>query len=214
MEGDVKMRSKYLSIVAAGFLAFASAHADPILVDPTMSGSNVDAQITSSNCLGCFVDTSLSGGLESAMQWLDTGDSFTFDFFNLVVGGLIGSAEIQVNATLALASPVVSATGNGFGGFASFLYIFNAVELSWVQPAAIDLGDGTYLGVSFENLFEFGIGNTTTVSATIARYGSDAASVPEPETAALLIVGLLALWLAAGRPMPVGGSRIRVSAAA
>jgi len=72
------------------------------------------------------------------------------------------------------------------------------------------LADGTFLGVSFEDVFEFGIGNTTTVSATVSRYG--AASVPEPETAALLIVGLLALWFAS-RHRPVGRPRFSVSTA-
>ena len=100
---------KCLGVVAAGLLAFGSAHASPILVDPTATGSDVNAQITSSYCLRCFSDVSLSDDLNEAMAWL--------------------------------------------------------------QPDAIDLGDGTFLGVSFEDVFEFGIGNTTTVSATVSRYG-------------------------------------------
>ena len=180
------------------------------LVDPTATGSDVNAQITSSNCLGCFIDVSLSTGLNEAMAWLDTGDSFTFDFFDIVVGAWFGSAQVEVNATLALASPDVSAAANGFGGFASFLFVINGGYLDWLQPDAISLGDGTFLGVSFEDVFEFGIGNTTTVSATVSRY--DAASVPEPETAALLIVGLLALWFAS-RHRPVGRPRFSASTA-
>jgi hypothetical protein len=195
MEGFDPMR-KHISIIAAGLLAFASVNASPILVDPTVTGSSVESEITSSRCLGCFIDTSLSDSLEGAMQWLDTGESFTFDFFDIVIGGLIGSAQVEVNAMLALASPGISAGATGFGGFTSFLFLINAGHLNWIQPDAIDLGDGTFLGVSFENLFEFGIGNTTTVSATISRYA--AAPVPEPGTAALLLVGLLALWFASG----------------
>jgi len=189
-------------IAAAGLLAFGSAHASPILVDPTATGSDVNAQITSSNCLGCFVDVSLSDDLDAAMALLDTGDSFTFDFFDVVVGGLFGTAEVEVDATLALASPDESATGNGFGAFASLFFVINGGYLNWIQPDSIDLGDGTFLSISFENLFEFGIGNTTTVSATASRLA--VAAVPEPGTAALLIVGLLALWFAS-RHRPVVG---------
>jgi PEP-CTERM motif len=202
--------AKCLGIVAAGLLAFGAANASPILVDPTKTGSDVDANITSSSCLGCFVDVSLSDDLEGAMDYLDTGDSFTFDFFDIVVGGFIGTAQVAVDATLALASPDTSAIGSGFGGFASFLFVLNAGHLSWIQPGAIDLGDGTFLGVSFEDLFEFGIGNSTTVSATISRY--EVASVPEPGTAALLVVGLLALWFGSRR-RPFGRSGFRAAAA-
>ena len=201
---------QYLGIAVAILLACGSAHASPMLVDPTAAGSDVDAQITSSSCIGCFINTSLSGGLEGAGAVLDAGESFTFDFFDIVVGGLIGTAQVEVNALLALASPVESIAGSGFGGFASFLYVVNGGRLTWIQPDAIDLGDGTFLGVSFEDLFEFGIGNTTTVSATISRY--TAASVPEPGTAALLIVGLLALWFASRHRSPVGRRRISASA--
>jgi len=204
---------KCLGIAAAGLLMLGSAHASPMLVDPTSAGSDVDAQITSSSCIGCFVDASLSDGLEGAGAMLDEGESFTFDFFDIIVGGLIGSAQVQVDATLALAGSGQSAAGSGFGGFASFLYVVNGGRLTWIQPDAIDLGDGTFLGVSFEDLFEFGIGNTTTVSATISRYA--VASVPEPGTAALLIVGLLALWFASRNRRPNGRPRfINASTAA
>lgn len=189
-------------IVAAVLLALGAAHASPILVDPTASGSEVDAYITSSSCLGCFVDASLSEDLDEAMAWLDVGDSFTFDFFDLVMGGLFGSAEIEVAATLALASPNVSTEGNAFGAFASFLFVFNGIQLSWIQPDVIDLGDGTFLSVTFEDLYEFIIGNTATVAATVSRFDG-ATAVPEPGTAVLFFIGLLALWFTSRR-RPVG----------
>ena len=196
---------RLLGIVAIGLLAFGSAHASPMLVDPTATGSDVNAVITSSNCLGCFIDASLSDDLEAAAAWLDTGDSFTFDFIDVVVGGLVGTAEVAIDATLALASPETSAEGNAFGAFASFLFIFNGIELTWSQPDVVDLGDGTFLGISFEDLFEFRVGNTFTVSATISRFDA-AAAVPEPGTAALLILGMFGLWFASRR-RPVGQSR-------
>ena len=196
---------KCLGIIAAGLLAFGSAHASPILVDPTAVGSSVTADITSSRCIGCFINVSLSDGLEGSMAMLDIGDSYTFDFIDVMVGAFIGGARVAVDATLALASPTSTVAAHGFGGFASFMFVINGGYLTWIQPEAIALTDGTFLGVSFENLFEFGIGNTTTVSATISRYG--VASVPEPGTAALLIVGLLALWFTSRRRRPVGRSQ-------
>jgi hypothetical protein len=200
---------KFIGIVAAGLLTLGSANASPLLVDPTAVGSSVSANITSSNCLGCFIDVSLSGNLEGAMKELDIGHSYTFDFFDIVVGGLIGSAQVELKAILALASPQVSAVGNGFGGFASIFYVLNGGHLTWIQPDLILLADGSYLGVAFENLFEFGIGNTTTVSATISRY----AAVPEPGTAALLLVGLLTLWFASRRRPLVHVAAFNASAA-
>jgi hypothetical protein len=208
MEGSDPMR-KFIGIVAAGLLTLGSANASPLLVDPTAVGSSVSANITSSNCLGCFIDVSLSGNLEGAMKELDIGHSYTFDFFDIVVGGLIGSAQVELKAILALASPQVSAVGNGFGGFASIFYVLNGGHLTWIQPDLILLADGSYLGVAFENLFEFGIGNTTTVSATISRY----AAVPEPGTAALLLVGLLTLWFASRRRPLVHVAAFNASAA-
>ena len=138
------------------------------------------------------------------MAMLDIGDSYTFDFIDVMVGAFIGGARVAVDATLALASPTSTVAANGFGGFASFMFVINGGYLTWIQPEAIALTDGTFLGVSFENLFEFGIGNNTTVSATISRYS--VASVSEPGTAGLLIVGLLALWFASRR-RPVGRPR-------
>lgn len=200
---------KFIGIVAAGLLALGSANASPLMVDPTETGSSVEANITSSNCWGCFIDVSLSENLEGAgVEDLAIGGSFTFDFFDIVVGGLIGTANVELVAILALATPAVSAIGNGFGGFASLFYVLNGGHLTWVQPEAILLTDGSYLGVTFENLYEFGLGNTTTVSATISRY----AAVPEPGTAALLLVGVLALWFVSRR-RPLVPAEFNASAA-
>ena len=194
------MMRRLIGFVAAGLLAISSAHAGPITVDPSVAGSSVSAGITSSSCVGCFVNATLSDGLDDVIAQLDVGDSVTFDFFDLIFGGLFGTAEIAVDATLGLASPNASVSGNGIGLFASFLYIFNGVQLAWIQPGDIDLGDGTFLDISFDDLFESVFGGSTTVSATITRR----ASVPEPGTVALLSIGLFGLCLAARRRRQVG----------
>jgi hypothetical protein len=181
-------------------------------IQASQDGSSVDASITSPGCWDCFVQAEISGNLDDVQAMLGTeehNNSMTFDFFDLTVGGLIGTADIAVNATLALASPDESIVGEGFGGFASFLYIFNHLEMTWIQPEEIALADGTFLSVTFEDLFEFGLGNTTTVSATMTRY----AAVPEPGTAALLVLGMLALWFAS-RSRRIDGNRAHSAAAA
>ena len=94
-----------LGLTVTGLLAFGTANAVPMHVDPAAAGSSVDAYITNSACIDCSVDATLSADLDAAEAWLDVGDSFEFDFFDLTVGGLIGGAEVVVEATLALDSP-------------------------------------------------------------------------------------------------------------
>ncbi len=190
----MRLRNAILFSLLAMF-AGGVASAGPILVDPTAAGSNVDADIVWQQCLFCYVDADLSEGLEGAQGYLGLGDSFTFDFFDVYVGGLIGNALVNVDATLAFAAPGAASSGSGIGGFASLFFAINAGYLFWEQPDPIDLGDGSYLGVAFENLFAGGLGNRTTVSATVHRYGSLAVS--EPGTLALISFGLIGIW--AGR---------------
>ena len=199
---------KLISIATIFLLFSGAANAGPLYVDPTAEGSSVSATMDDSGCAWCFINVGLSSGLEGAGASLDVGDSMTFDFFDIMVGGLIGSADVEIAATLALASPSLSIGASGVGGFSTFFFVLNAGSLTWIQPEAVDLGDGTFLGVAFENLFAFGIGNTATVSATITRFG--AAAVPEPATAALFLIGLLVLWFISGRPaLGISGARAR-----
>jgi len=95
--------------------------------------------------------------------------------------------------TETLARPNNLGSGNGF--FGSFLGIVSSGELYWnQQPTTLDMGDGTYLGIAFENVSEYGFGNRTTVSAAVTRYGAIAVSEPGP--LALLVLRLLALAFA------------------
>ncbi len=167
------------------------AEATPIdiIVEPTSEGSSVEANITDAACLvPCYIDTTLSEDLDEVWASLGVGESWTFDFFEITVGGL-GVANATIEATLAFLQPDLFAASSGDASFFTFLGWFSAGTLIWDQPGSFELADGTFLGISFENLIEAGFGNTTTVSATAVRYQA----IPEPGTLALFGLGLLML---------------------
>ena len=187
-----------LLVSAALSLAFASAAlADPITVTPSASDSSVSAMINSSNCsrwFGCWIDVELAGSLGSLTADLSVGDSFEFDFFQIFVGGLGVVTDATIQATLGFLDPLGASSQTGTGGFGTFFGLVSGGWLSWGEPGHIDLGDGTWLSVQFEDLLVGGLGNHTMVSATVGwRHG--AVSVPEPGTLSLLGFGLLAIWV-------------------
>ena len=62
----------------------------------------------------------------------------------------------------------------------------------------VDLSDGSYLSIMFDNLDAAGFGNSATVGVTISRvsgWGGGPTGVPEPGTLALIGIGLLAVGL-------------------
>jgi hypothetical protein len=186
---------KILSVVVvAGILALSGvAGGTPISFD--VAGPP-DSSVSLSNIstVGWTkISTSLVNGLDSTQFVLDVGQSQTFDFFNITVGGLAGLGTADIQATLGFQSPPgASGSGSGSGGWATLSGIISGGYLNWeTQPEAITLANGDYFDIVFENILIGGLGNSTIVHATVT---ANAAPVPEPSTLLLLGSALLVLW--------------------
>ena len=186
-----------MAICVFGFLAFSTTQADPITidVDPTEEGSSVAVDL---ECYGisCAIEVSLSESLEDESFSLDVGESYEIDFLDVQVWAMFAIGEVSIEAVLALVSPELSFGSSGDGIFGSIFGHIVAGALFWEnQPDPVDLGDGTYLQVSFQNLLGLTeSGATNTVHATFSRYASPV-SVPEPGVLGLLGLGLVTIAL-------------------
>jgi len=188
------------ALLAFAFLSAAVAatpsHAAAISFDVAGApASSVSAAVSPTFCFGCNVSTQLATGLGDRVFDLEVGESETFDFFTVSVGGF-GAATVDVAATLAFDAPAgASAGGDGAGFFATVFGVVSAGGLFWEDIPTITLADGSAFAVDFSDIFAFGVGNSATVTATVtALVGApDETPVPEPGAVALLGLGLLGL---------------------
>jgi hypothetical protein len=181
---------KFLMFLSALTLVFGmvgTASAIPFEI----SGSDSLVELSNEENYGADLSVALASTLNDEAFSLGDGESYTFDFFDITISGF-GYAEAAVSATLAFNSPSEhSATATGSGWGATMFGIISGGVLNWDDmPMMFTLENGDYFDVYFEDIHEWGFGNSTTVSATItAHAGSEAAAAPVPEPSTILLMG-------------------------
>jgi len=97
--------------------------------------SSASATLGPSFCFGCSINTALNPGLDAIAFTLNPGQSTTFDFFRISVGGF-GGAYADVSATLAFDLPSgVTVVGEGDGAFLTLRGIVSAGHIILERPA-------------------------------------------------------------------------------
>jgi hypothetical protein len=188
--------------LAALALSTALAAAAPTMAAPVISfdiagapASSATASVQPGACIGCWATTQLASDLGAQAFDLSEGESRTFDFFKIKVGGFLGLAPVNVAATLAFdAPPGEAAEGSGNGFFLTIFGVLNGGILNWNDIPMITLDDGSSFSVDFSDIAAFGFGNSATVKATVTALNV-ADQVPEPGAVALLGLGALGLGL-------------------
>jgi hypothetical protein len=188
------------ALVAIAMTACAGAASAAPAIDFDVAGapsSTVSSSVDPLFCFGCNVQTTLSSSLNNEIFSLEAGQSKTFDFFKITVGGL-GAALVEVAATLAFDAPAGSSVGGtGSGGYVTIGGVVSAGGLTWANmPQTVTLANGSVFQVDLSDILAFGIGNSATVQATVTAVS---VAVSEPATLALLTLGLVGMGVARRR---------------
>ena len=188
------MRLLYIiKIAAVAFgLATGAAHAVGVQFDVDVHASSVHAS-SSSAChwwAPCSsIEANLADNLGHTSFSLTEGQSSGwFDFFELSVWGK-GTSDYEVSATLAFSDPHASSTALGGGEYFTIFGLISGGNLSWGSDASqqVGFGNGGLYTVQLQEGSILGFGNTAMVQARVML---DAAPVPLPASALLLIAGL------------------------
>jgi len=178
------------------------AGATPLSFDLSGASGGSSVTVHDSALLGTLTGT-LANNLDNQIFTLSDGMTRKVDFFTLTANGLALNNNFTIAATLAFDSPIISATGSGGGKFTTLFGILSGGTLTWDNnslPDTFTVG-GNKVSVDFEDLKDFGFGNTAMVHAFVTNQGGGASPVPEPNTIILLGAGLFGLAIYGKRRM-------------
>ena len=176
------------AFVAVGLMAGAAQAAS---VDFEVGGgtsADVSGQLCGGLTLGCSISASAAGAVGETFS-LDVGETYSFDFIDFYVSGNGAFGGIfTVDAILAFATPGGSISASGGGIFGRVSGIITGGALIWNDAVqTIALGNGTIFTIALDQGIAFGRGRSATVQAHVTL---DAAPIPLPATALLLLVGV------------------------
>lgn len=182
------MRLLNLIKIAAVALVMAAGSAQAVSVHFDVDGAGSSANANRTGCIFCASDISAStvSGLDSEAFSLTEGMSYSFDFIEFTASGL-GGGTYEVSATLAFSDPGGAITATGGGVYGTFFGAISGGTLTWddaVQQVAF--GNGGLYTVALQQ------GITLVKGSAIAKatVTLDAAPVPLPASALLLLAGI------------------------
>ncbi|SNS61482.1 PEP-CTERM protein-sorting domain-containing protein [Sphingomonas laterariae] len=180
------MKSMFLKAAAVVSIGLAAAVPAEAAVTFDIDTANTAVVVTDFDQLGWTTFSASLAGLPGAFS-LEEGDSFTFDFANLNIGGVFGGGTATLEASLAFLNPGGAGSSEGAGWYAKGV-VLTGGALVWDDIAPITVGGVTYK-IDFSDLAGLSIHNpTVTATVTLLEDGVGGA-VPEPATWAMLIAG-------------------------